>query len=115
MQTVIVVAGIAFAVIRAIVVGLWCLLGDRAVSDSLVMELVITLLSDFIIVSIIGVTILHFAGRYRSDLTYETVSGSLTTYTLASLALLLLAAIIPHDVNEGRIGDFLTLISSNGL
>lgn len=113
MQTVIVVAGIAFAVIRAIVVGLWCLLGDRAVSDSLVMELVITLLSDFIIVSIIGVTILHFAGRYRSDLTYETVSGSLTTYTLASLALLLLAAIIPHDVNEGRIGDFLTLISSN--
>lgn len=110
--TMLVVIGVASTIIRMVAVALWSVQQGRPIDEVFLVEVALTVLSDIAIVCMIGVVVLRI-GRPRESLTYEPVASALTTYSVSALALLVFAAIVPDDFEDGRMTSLLGVLTSH--
>ena len=101
MTTLIVVGGV-LVILRMAFVLLWCVVGEHGITENVWVEIGLSVLSDLILASVVGATVIHFGRQVRDSVTYEKIASAITTYAVSTLALLLLAALVPNDVVEGR-------------
>lgn len=97
------VVGGILALTRIVVVILWTVVGDHLPDDNLWISLLLSVLSRATILTIVGIAGLVYWQRRSAEPTYERMAGSLTTYAIATLVLLLLAAIIPYEYEPGSL------------
>ncbi|MBK6760920.1 MAG: SpoIIE family protein phosphatase [Ignavibacteria bacterium] len=110
--TMLVVIGVASTIMRMVAVALWSVQQGRSIDEVFLVEVALTVLSDIAIVCMIGVVVLRI-GRPRETLTYEPVASALTTYSVSALALLVFAAIVPDDFENGRMTSLLGVLTSH--
>ena len=108
-----IVMGSVTAVVRMICVALWSVVGEKAIVDSMWIEIGLSVLSDLIIASIVAATIILYSKRATGTISFEVIGSSIAIYVVSTLALLLLAGIIPHDVDGGRAENVISVVSTH--
>ncbi|CAN5400543.1 hypothetical protein BH10BAC6_BH10BAC6_07310 [soil metagenome] len=115
LSTIFVITGIVLLVARMVVVTFWAVYGGHTLTDTFMVEVVLTIVSDLILLCVIGVVFLYYTRRISRDVSYEVLAGALTTYAISALALLLLGALLPSDVVDGIPTNILTVVTSHVL
>ncbi|MBC8124502.1 MAG: hypothetical protein H7X70_02105, partial [Candidatus Kapabacteria bacterium] len=104
--------GLASIVIRIVSVSVWSVKLGHRIEDSIAMEAALTVLSDVALVCLIGIVVVRI-GRFSHALSYEPIAASLTTYSVSSLAILVLAAIVPNNFEDGRMNSYVGVVTSH--
>ncbi len=112
-MTTFIVVGAALAIVRMIFVMLWSVVGEHGLTENVWVEIGLSVLSDLILAAVVGATVIHFGRLVRDSVTYEKIASAITTYAVSTLALLLLAALVPADIIDGRPSNIGAVISSN--
>lgn len=113
LTTIFVITGIVLLVARMVVVTFWAVYGGHTLTDTLMVEVLLTVASDMILVCVIGIVFLSYTKRTGKEVSYEVLAGALTTYAISALALLLLGALLPSDVVEGVPTNITTVVTSH--
>lgn len=111
-RTILYVSGIVLLVARIVLQAMWTLLWHSEGANPWLFDMALYVLSDLVIVCIIGATILIYAQQVKREVSYESVAGSLTFFAVSSLALLLIAAIVPNGIAAGRPINLLGVVTS---
>jgi serine phosphatase RsbU (regulator of sigma subunit) len=101
------------AVARLVVVCVWSVAGQHAFTENVWVEIGLSILSYLVLVAVLGATVSYFGRRLSNQLRYENIITAATTYAVSTLALMLLAAIVPHQLVGDRPATVLTAISSH--
>jgi len=107
-----VVACIVCVFIRMASVAIWCVAKGHGVDDTFVVEAGLTVVSDLILLCIIGVVSLQIR-RPTGALSYEPVATALTAYSVSALALLVFAALVPNDLMSGSPTTYVGVLTSH--
>ncbi|MBI2794130.1 MAG: SpoIIE family protein phosphatase [Ignavibacteria bacterium] len=107
----IIIAACVTVVLRMAGVSLWCVVGGHEISDNIWIEIALTAASDLIIAGLVGVTILHFRHRLRTQNGNELVVSASTLYAVSTLALLLMSGIVGFNLERGRIERLVDVVS----
>jgi len=113
LTTILVIAGIVVLIGRMIVVAFWAVVGGHTLTDTFLIEVLLTIASDLILACVIGVVFLFYSNRPSNLITYESLAGALTTYSISALALLLLGALLPSEVVDGVPSNIVTVVTSH--
>jgi len=111
--TTLVFAASVLVVVRMVAVAAWVIMGDNSLGDNLLVEIGLGLLSGLVIAAIVGLTVLFYGGRIKSDLTYESIASAVTIYAVSTLALLLFAGIVPSDIVNGDPTNLFSVVTSH--
>ncbi|MCX6139473.1 MAG: hypothetical protein NTX15_01320, partial [Candidatus Kapabacteria bacterium] len=102
--------GIACMALRIVAVSFWSVTKGHILEESIAIEAALTVLSDVILLCMIGLVVLR-ANRVRDEFSYDPVASTLTIYSVSALALLVFAAIVPKDFEDGRLTSVIGVIT----
>ena len=111
--TTLLLSGSILLFIRILVVFFWSVLGENGLSESVLIELTLGLLSGLVIASIVAVTIVYYGRNIGNEVSYDAIATAVTTYAVSSLALLLFAGIVPSGIEDNMVLDTVGAVSSN--
>ncbi len=111
--TTLIISGVVLMLVRMALVLFWSVIGGNPVASNIWIEIALALMSDLVLACIVGVSVIYFGRRANNEMSYETIAGAITTYAVSALALLLVAALLPPDIEAGRPIGVVDLIMSN--
>lgn len=111
--TTFVVVGGVLAILRMVLVLLWSVVGEHSLTENVWVEIGLSVLSDLILAAVVGATVIHFGRQVRDHVTYEKIASAITTYAVSTLALLLIAGLVPDDVIDGRPSNIGAVITTH--